>query len=363
MRDRSRLAFTLIEVLVVIAILAVLIGLLLPAVQKVREAAARMSCRNNLKQIVLASHDYENTNFRLPPGVNVSPNSRCPDNPNAVPAPPYTGPYTGCLAYLLPYVEQGNVHADLMKFDPGLFKENTTSPPWAYGWKTFDYQDPTVRPSQVNGTGRGYPPGANWAIKTYRCPADPGTPGQHVFDGMGWFYKPPFPGYYYGYDWVLNVPGYGAELERANYLGVAGGFGAVAAGDAVNAEFFGYGGMYYDNSKTRTLDVTQADGASNTLAFGEYLGGLYRNGTRYGELSWMGAGALVGKYGLLPIYQDNDNDYHYLQFQSGHAGGTILNFAFADGSVRAIKQTVDRLTWLAALGWNDGKVYDPARLE
>jgi prepilin-type N-terminal cleavage/methylation domain-containing protein/prepilin-type processing-associated H-X9-DG protein len=102
MRSHHRLgcrrAFTLIELLVVIAIIAILIGLLVPAVQKVREAAARAQCQNNLKQIGLAIHNYENVNKRLPPA-----STRIPD-------PNYWMHGPTWWVYTLPYVEQGNVY-------------------------------------------------------------------------------------------------------------------------------------------------------------------------------------------------------------------------------------------------------------
>jgi prepilin-type N-terminal cleavage/methylation domain-containing protein len=199
MRARRRPAFTLIELLVVIAIIGVLLGLFLPAVQKVREAASRMKCQNNLKQVVLASHNYHDTIGTSPPGLNVSPNSVDPYPYYNCPQP-FAGPYTSSLAYLLPYVEQDNVYQQLSAFDPGLFRLNSKSPAWAYGWGPWDFQDSSVPPSLVSGTGKGYPKAANTTIQTYLCPSAPGIRGTYVMDALQFNNRPPQGGFGVSYD-------------------------------------------------------------------------------------------------------------------------------------------------------------------
>src|SRR5947209_3856335 len=136
---RRRQGFTLIELLVVIAIIAVLIGLLLPAVQKVREAANRMSCSNNLKQLGLAAHNYASSTGYLPPGAG----DRIYDTATgAAPSSP-----ASIFAILLPYLEQDNKYA-------------------LFGDLSHD----------VNGWGP-YEAARIQDVKTYLCPSDPATGG------------------------------------------------------------------------------------------------------------------------------------------------------------------------------------------
>jgi prepilin-type N-terminal cleavage/methylation domain-containing protein/prepilin-type processing-associated H-X9-DG protein len=374
-RKNGRSGFTLIELLVVIAIIGVLIGLLLPAVQKVREAANRASCQNNLHQIGLAAHNYQSAFGKFPPGLNVSPNA---GSLGYTLPQPKAGPYTGVLAYLLPYMEQDNVFNQL----PGnagvnvlttntpignLFDVNTVAGAWAYSYPPFDYQQGIT---QVNGTG--YPkPAAETVIKSYLCPSDNSGAGNNnmyygPFDAL-MVYLPVAiggagPGFYV--DYVFDVPGFGRELGRSNYLGVGGGLGKIDPSDPSNQSWAPYVGIYYDGSKTKIADIK--DGTSNTLAFGEYMAGQFITGIRFGEMTWMGSGWLGTAWGLAPTHNETSRgganpDYSWVNYQSNHPG--LVNFAFADGSVRPVFKTADYNTYIQVSGMKDGSIPNLTLLE
>jgi prepilin-type N-terminal cleavage/methylation domain-containing protein len=302
-----RLGFTLIELLVVIAIIAILIGLLLPAVQKVRAAAQRMQCQNNLKQLGLAAMNYESTYQVLPPGFNSSS-------------------YMGSLAYLLPYIEQDNVFKQIPQ---GLF--NLVNPSGDVWW------------------GGAWTP-ANNQPKTFLCPSDNAALAAPTSGVWAYFTESGYTltGGYFG--------GSYPTLGKTNYTASAGALGDVSAsGDT----FYGqWRGPYYSNSQTKLVTIT--DGTSNTFGFGEIIGGANPPNKRDFVASWMGAGALPTAWGPL-------DPSGWYAFGSNHMG--VVQFSYCDGSVRSIKKiaTTDWFSprWYAnqaAAGAADGNVIDESQL-
>ncbi len=318
MRIRRR-GFTLIELLVVIAIIAILIGLLLPAVQKVREAAARMQCQNNLKQIGLACHNYHDVNRHFPPGISVPlgtcsgclRSSACseygPCPPQAIP-----GRWGSWLTWILPYMERANVfnRMDLSQRD------------YAY----------------CNGPDS---PGAT-VIRNYMCPSD-------LFDKEVRIYQGRFH--------------FGLNSYYAN-----------AGTRSWPTSFATFDGVMYYNSKTRIQGIS--DGTSNTLLAGE----RYHGDARFEELTgrpltdwngWAWNNANSGQDHLgdtaWPINTDfatilaaaGGNEAQTSRrtvFGSGHTGGA--NFVFCDGSVHFLNLTnLDQLETLQRLSErSDGQV-------
>jgi len=311
-RRPLRRGFTLIELLVVIAIIAILIGLLLPAVQKVREAAARMKCANNLKQIALAAHNYESSNQKFPPGLN-SVN------------------WISCLAHLLPYIEQDNVFRLIPQSE---LNPATSTTPW-WGSISRGATAPMITAGRTK-------------ISTYLCPSDaPDGYTTGVFIGLtisgstltGTYNALPSGN-------ATSGSGYGGA-GFSNYVGCAGQFG----------EAYSYPGVYEADRQTRFADIT--DGTSQTVMFGETLGGA-EIGTRDFALTWMGAGSL-------PLYWGLPSPAQWYTFGSRHTG--IIQFGFGDGSVRGFRKglgtnagAADWYQLQRAGGRNDGEVIDFSQL-
>jgi prepilin-type N-terminal cleavage/methylation domain-containing protein/prepilin-type processing-associated H-X9-DG protein len=304
-RSRTTRGFTLIELLVVIAIIGVLIALLLPAVQKVREAANRSKCQNNLKQIGLGLHNHHDTYGRFPSGLMVQINP--PKDPNEKLDPeggyidrnkqcptcaerPAPGMWGSWLTWIQPYVEQDNVfrHMDLTQRDYA-------------NCKTPDSPGATV-------------------IKLYLCPSD---------------YVPEERFQYGTYYFAAN-----------SYFGNAGSYAWPLA---PNNNKIGFDGVMYYNSSVRISMIT--DGTSNTILAGERYS--FDPDVQDTDLAyWRGwawtnenSGGDVLADSLFPInatYKEIKAagftvDRRKCVFGSGHTGNGA-NFVLCDGSVRFISR-------------------------
>lgn len=298
-RARTRSAFTLIELLVVIAIIAILIGLLVPAVQKVREAAARMSCSNNLHQLGIAAHNYQSTYGKLPPGL-LGP---LPDNGTFS----FSFPHVGSLAFLLPYVEQENIYKQIV---------NPVNPSIPFDWSLNNTSGTQVASNAGwwnHATNRAL---ATTKIKTFLCPSDnPDNTVNGVFITL-YAGGSTFTGGYYP-----NPTG--NTFGKTNYIGVQG-----SIGKSTLMPYGTYQGVLTDRSEVSLAQLSALDGTANTLLFGETLCGS-ATGARDFACAWMGCGAGATAWGL-------PNNAAWYTFGSRHTG--VVLFCFGDGSVRSVRR-------------------------
>jgi prepilin-type N-terminal cleavage/methylation domain-containing protein/prepilin-type processing-associated H-X9-DG protein len=307
---KRRPAFTLIELLVVIAIIAVLIGLLLPAVQKVREAAARSKCQNNLKQMGLALHNYHDANGRFPPAkINSGSCGSGPSLKSYYAGEPFlVYNHTG-FTLLLPYLEQENL---FRQYDMTYPSSNSSwqGAPLAKGGLPANHPNVAVVGARV---------------PAYECPADR---------------EPP----------VENEAGEGAyartNARRSNYLFSCGSTNDYTASYTTGPS----SGAFGTNGAARLTDIH--DGTSNTIAIGESkqehtysgYGPYWGSGTHTAVQGYTGGvwapelppDGFNVNYPWGRVVQGATGRNGLLQyawgFGSWHAGGA--NFVFCDGSVR-----------------------------
>jgi len=297
---RKLRGFTLIELLVVIAIIAILIGLLLPAVQKVREAAARMQCGNNLKQLGVAIHNYASANQdKLPPAMagwtSVSGNNQYPGG--------------GFHWHLLPYIEQGNIPTTFA--NGGIY----------YSWG-------------ASGSANGQ--STSTAVKTFYCPSDSSqTNGARSTNPGGW----PVTGYFRNY--LLFDLGGGVQQPSGHYWTLSK-----------------YTVANIPDGTSQTVGIVErySDITPNQISGSEYAGLWTHHGQdrfHWGYSQWA---PVYGQWsqgapqtGVKPAV----NAAYYLP-NSGHS--TSVQVLMMDGSVRGVGGSVNQTYWSYAINPEDGNV-------
>lgn len=321
----KRLGFTLVELLVVIAIIGVLVALLLPAVQAAREAARRMQCANNFKQLGLGVHLYADNHNTIPFGSlnNAGVTGRFGCNPE--------WPYL--LHYLLPLIEQKQYY-DLLPWND----RRTSVCPWmADGFTAF--------PAALHGK----------RINTFLCPSDV------QFGGLNGI-KP------------ASVPT-GPILAVSNYLGVFSGLNDGETTFEPKERM----GAFRMNTGRRFAEFS--DGLSNSIIMVEYIRGYTNDGRGYiytnrassqyiqatntpnssnpenllDHFRWCGAtgpGSQPDKN--LPCIKDGNSDRNFASARSRHSGG--VQVVLADGAVRFASNSIDLNTWRNLHWIGDGSV-------
>lgn len=318
----QRSGFTLIELLVVIAIIAVLIGLLLPAVQKVREAAARSTCQNNLKQLGLALHNYHDANRRFVYGY-ASDTGRFASREGGQTYHHRKNWYQE----VLPYMEQQGLYQ--------VFQADRTQ--WIHSINNDISRTP---------------------VTTLTCPSDPSAPGRGANGGTNSFQS----------NYAVNAGGVNMTTGTPQQVNIAGG---------------NPGGVFFVDSITKITDII--DGSSSTLMASEGIIRGNGVGA-WGELGGVWGGAPHGSYGFSTFQLPNTNvpDRVYTckaatfasapngaPCESGHTDGLAgrwnyarsyhpggVNVAMADASVRFITNNIDLFTW-RALGTMSGQEVIP----
>ncbi len=332
-RRRPLRGFTLIELLVVIAIIAVLIALLLPAVQQAREAARRTQCRNNMKQLGLAIHNYHDTHTVLPPS-RIASAMVCPGcygGPPTVASPYNRGPslylnHSG-WAMLLPMIDQTALYS---KWDFSQASSWSHYPGWVHSPTTM-----AGNPDNGNATL------AKTKLAAFMCPSDNGEL------------------YYPGFDQYYALSGTAGGGARTNY-----DFNVYANIEYAHQQYplaVTQESMFGNNTSTKFADVK--DGTSNTAMVTETLRTVWNGagGNVWGANQYVGTGVDLGKYPVNTwVYGPNSPAYLYM-LQVGrlaewgtagslHDGG--CHILMSDGAVRFLSENLDaairqRLHWMA----------------